>query len=1255
MVFNYDGMFFGSKANMTYQNIQDYCFSSKFDSRCQEYFIVASQNNKNTTSIYPPTQFMYDAFNQPFIATGICKKFSNLNQFSKILVSKSSNNSYQDDMYSIICNAIYLENQKEILQTQNDTSEVRIIFEPKTERVLFQSDKVIQQNSILSLEESFLNRIDSQEQLDYFKQQISQFQSQMQSFCSTTKSDIYKVAQSQIISNFTFFSKGQQFNVVQQFTYLIDKNINNNNEITYCYQNNYQLLTISSLEPFKQKVEDLNDQIKIISILFFTTILLIAMLGFVFSVIFSFSFCKQMNISIQHLTNIMKILSIDEDTKEQILLQGRQILNQFEQEEECIFNSSDINLVYESFQNLFQVIIFANQSIYNQDESLSIMQLNQAIQFFKKFQNQRALGICYNNIANIHFSNGRYNEAYDYYCLSVVCCRYELNMYQENETTTINKLEETQQKLSINSQKSNGKSKTSSINKQTEKQIQRKTEQVVSQEQQSQIRDKNQKNISNRVRKQKFYDISKNLLQDDFDKYDILFTRKLNGFKCALFFMVYNRNQSDFDALEVLLAEVEELNELYYNQLSKSNKNQIFINFFYTFIHGLKQDLQSYEVFIKENDEIYLQCILEAQQQKNQVMNINDNNLNNLQVMTISQPQDTYQQNQSKAQQQNIKNLQIQQQEYIYQQQDITISESTDQNFFSLNRSNTTFTLNKYQKRNSKVDQISNGTLKDKLNNKFSQIFGMKTILSNKKSPNQKGRSSLVNYLKQPLNDTKFSNQNQLKPENEYAPNTKLNQTQLNFIQSSLSKSNIQKQLNAVKESKNIPFLLLNVDQMFQYFYFNQLGTYNLLIKQFKSAAENFTRMFEECKRIIPYQKNICIKKMIQIFISFNLTHPLLDQMYIQQISDLSYKITVVYFDQTNKAKNLTNSSKNILNKFYQSNLDYQYQVIDQIQGQDARSQIFDFCQKIIDQLLKYNDDHFGFILTSIEDMCISQNIATTKFELINKNKKMFKQVLFECLLAEQVNKSERKIESQLIQDYILLEVEEDQDISIYNNTKEQEKSLPSDFYSNLYGLNEVKKLNVPVSQKQTFKQVIQKKLKVDLNKSDKNNQNIRKMFYFSIRKAIQELVSSNGAKALHFKLNSAFHNKKNENNHIFKQHNLNNKLEFIKEFLRANEMKKKFFKNVIIFVTSDLNAFDQDEDQFKSIIKYLRIFDIELCILFQNDQYLIEEKTQFENIIFENKYVVNYFFNSSNLHDYLNTCRCSKYHDSIPQFIEYF
>lgn len=49
------------------------------------------------------------------------------------------------------------------------------------------------------------------------------------------------------------------------------------------------------------------------------------------------------------------------------------------------------------------------------------MDLAQASSIFKESKNQKALGICYNNIANIQYKNAQYHEAANNFSKAIQC------------------------------------------------------------------------------------------------------------------------------------------------------------------------------------------------------------------------------------------------------------------------------------------------------------------------------------------------------------------------------------------------------------------------------------------------------------------------------------------------------------------------------------------------------------------------------------------------------------------------------------------------------------------------------------------------------------------------------------------------------------------------------------------------------------------------------------------------------------------
>ncbi|EWS72082.1 tetratricopeptide repeat protein (macronuclear) [Tetrahymena thermophila SB210] len=257
-VFEQDGMFYGTGANMTYQNVRDKppCPKSQFnmDSRCQEYYKFATQNNLMISSYYPPINFMYDSNSQPYISLGICKKiFLSFAHISQQNISISGEQKQQ--IQSIICNSIPVLQNYTIFNFPKYLKATFIVLDPQTLRVVFQSD---------------------------------------------------------------YLQKNQEMIVIMEFTYVIDKNNIENDQgksqTIYCFQDSLLLMTI-----------------------------------------------------------------IPED----------QLIQQTAE--------------FQHFKNLFQTLIYTTQNIFESNQSSTLLNLSKQVQYFKKFENYRALGICYNNIGNIHF------------------------------------------------------------------------------------------------------------------------------------------------------------------------------------------------------------------------------------------------------------------------------------------------------------------------------------------------------------------------------------------------------------------------------------------------------------------------------------------------------------------------------------------------------------------------------------------------------------------------------------------------------------------------------------------------------------------------------------------------------------------------------------------------------------------------------------------------------------------------------------
>ena len=70
-----------------------------------------------------------------------------------------------------------------------------------------------------------------------------------------------------------------------------------------------------------------------------------------------------------------------------------------------------IDNLYAAFDALKVTLRFADESLFGENEATDLITYAHAIQHFKDIGNVKGMGICYLNIANIHYNNKRYLEA----------------------------------------------------------------------------------------------------------------------------------------------------------------------------------------------------------------------------------------------------------------------------------------------------------------------------------------------------------------------------------------------------------------------------------------------------------------------------------------------------------------------------------------------------------------------------------------------------------------------------------------------------------------------------------------------------------------------------------------------------------------------------------------------------------------------------------------------------------------------------
>jgi len=96
-------------------------------------------------------------------------------------------------------------------------------------------------------------------------------------------------------------------------------------------------------------------------------------------------------------------------------------------------SSSEISLLYESFRGLITTLRFGNQDYYAGDLNRAMSNYESALQLFTNLDNQTGVGICYNNIGNIHRARGNLKDANTYYRQAVDIGKELLEKAPEDE------------------------------------------------------------------------------------------------------------------------------------------------------------------------------------------------------------------------------------------------------------------------------------------------------------------------------------------------------------------------------------------------------------------------------------------------------------------------------------------------------------------------------------------------------------------------------------------------------------------------------------------------------------------------------------------------------------------------------------------------------------------------------------------------------------------------------------------------------
>ncbi|KAL4504080.1 hypothetical protein ABPG72_022710 [Tetrahymena utriculariae] len=458
--FDYDGLIYTISQNVTYKGYVPpkgcpYIGQFLMDMRCRYYYNQTMGNY--STIVFNPSLLYTDV--TPLILQPFCKRR---------LKYESADPNSKSTKYSILCLTLDLTSIPKYFENFGKNSKLQFVLNPSYLTVVYNSEQNLKRTQVVTIKDIETQYLQDQNQANYFINNITQnndFIKKNTSQVSFADLFIFSISEQHL---FEYNRNGTEYLVIKNTVNIIDKLPKYeyqrviNPAPKFQVKNTFLFLDILSKEKMKQYSITIQEQIKEYNLLFSYISLGITLLVLIIHAKYSLKFGTLFLKPVIHLTKILnQMISQNNDQKRQVRDSMIQYLPTIEdinkdmwifdelnnydsqQQEQCQKEScfsSDTQQLLDSFQNLFKVLAFTTQNLYKDNESTSLIRLNIQIQYFDKFRNSRALGVCYNNIGVIHYKCGRFQEAIENFQKSIVFAKYELGFYEHemNEIEIIN-------------------------------------------------------------------------------------------------------------------------------------------------------------------------------------------------------------------------------------------------------------------------------------------------------------------------------------------------------------------------------------------------------------------------------------------------------------------------------------------------------------------------------------------------------------------------------------------------------------------------------------------------------------------------------------------------------------------------------------------------------------------------------------------------------------------------------------------------
>ncbi|KAL4480369.1 hypothetical protein ABPG74_020885 [Tetrahymena malaccensis] len=1020
------------------------------DIRCRFYY-QPTVNNISIT-VFPPTVNINQV---QYFATNICQR-----------VKKYSSQDPNSDssIYGIVCSTLNLKLISTYFVNFSKNSIYQRLLDPRQLSLVYDSNLQINKTTLLQDVET--NYLQNQQQAQYYLEQImahSKFV--LQETDNINLSNPFYNS----LNTFQYNRNGTECFVILNSIQMIDKIPKQETQKSinpakkYQLKNVYLFMDVLSKQNMLVYAQNLED-----TIIFYNKIFLYTSWGIIFLILFvQIIYSIQIGFSILepviHLRNIIdqiKILNQKQPKQQSILISNRTLSDvedeiliddQLDRDFDGYCLSSETQDLLNSFQSMFQTLKFTTKKLFGDNQSTSLLNLNDQLSHFKQFGNLRALGICYNNIGVIHFNSQRYQEALENFGNSLVYSKYELGTYFNEETDKF-----------LNSQLYNFKIQFKAfllnfINQQQNQLLCDIKLFVVNYKEQNQISYLGEdveylfQNLFNRNINYQIAQISY-LKEQNFFLWDSFEDRVIENIAINLLYLSpsdkreissycnilqayfnLNTNQQINGVLNIITQYYLNLFDNHSNKSDNSYSTQYNKDKFLNQILGqFEHFADSNSIYIKKHSKNLFESIIITSPMKTQKLQKATNNYEK----QLESNENIINPNKSKNS--SISRLKTQsiQQQIIYKKM--------QQNYMnqSVNKNQKVYQKKKSQNINQSYDsspkmlqgiEISNQSLlqKDEIKEsvdirKYSNFTNLFNNSIHKSISIQSKQESFQKY------PHTFQRNNKIFDKN-------LN----NFINLLiyLNQTNQLKQLSLNKVRKYFKEDKQNIydyssDVYFQQFTIQQ-ANFQISQQNYYTAALILVKNLEECKYYLPYLKKIQINLLTQIFQE--------NKIQCAELQEIK-----------NKYDTLTNCNFNVFiistsyNKFYQKKL-------------------CALCFDLINQVLFKEEDSFGLLNFNFEEQIFIQNIGVTFIKTISSNIQLFYEIFMELFLKkdsqqQQVNITEQK-QLGISQQTEFIKESHNRILNRQNSIQQREKQ-----YSKCYQ-DSLKNKGVPSPENQNFQQ----------------------------------------------------------------------------------------------------------------------------------------------------------------------------------------